>query len=78
MQHEWLTQRFSQFLDHQAHKTLGKFFPRVYEDYLEKWPPTPTEEDISEAKGNIAVATASTRQTEETVRDFGSEMLISR
>lgn len=70
-QKEWLTTKFAQFLDHQAKKTTGQFFPPLYEEYFAKWPPAPTNQDITNASGSVAVATATVRQAEETVRDFG-------
>jgi len=57
-------------LDHQANKTLGQFFPPLYEEYFSKWPPTPTKEEISEAAGVVAIAAATVRQVEEYVRGF--------
>ena len=35
-----------------------------------KWPPVPTQEDIAEAGGDIAVAVAMVRKTEQKVRDL--------
>lgn len=67
---EWLTAKYPLFLDHQVNKTGNQFFPSLYEEYFLAWPPTPTEEEISKAKNDIAVATAAARQNEETVRDF--------
>jgi hypothetical protein len=75
--HEWLTEKFSLFLDHQANKTCGQFFPPLYEECFLMWPVTPTEEEISDANGNVAVATAKARQSEEHVRDFELTVLIS-
>jgi len=69
-QQEWLTVKFAQFLDHQANKTAGQFFPALYEEYFSAWPPAPTEEQIADAGGNTAVATAKARQDEEHVRDL--------
>jgi hypothetical protein len=74
-QHKWLTEKFPQFLQHQANKTGGQFFPSLYEEYFAQWPPTPTEEDLSKAKGNIAVATAAIQQLEEKVRN--SQLRVS-
>jgi len=34
------------------------------------WPPIPTEDEISEAGGDVAIATATAREVEEYVRDF--------
>ena len=59
---------FPEFLQHQANKTCGRFFPSLYEEYLNKWPPILTEEELSKAKGNVAVATAKARGREEHVR----------
>ena len=67
---EWLLSRYPIFLEHQANKTAGQFFPPLYEEYFSKWGPAPTEEQISEAGGDIAIATAVFRQKEETVRYF--------
>jgi len=75
---EWLTGNFSSFLDHQAKKTTKRFFPTLYEDYFKIWPPTPTEEEITEAGDNLAVATAKVQESEETVRRFELTTLISR
>jgi len=75
-QRAWLKYKYPQFLDHQANKTISRFFPSLYEEYFSQWPPTPTEEEVSEAGGNIAVATAIVRQIEEHVRDFELTALI--
>jgi hypothetical protein len=69
-QKKWLTPKFLLFLDHQLNRTTGQFFPPLYEEYFSMWPPTPTEEDITKAGGNVAAATARVRQTEEHVRGF--------
>ena len=73
---KWLAMKYLLFLDHQANKTTGQFFPPLYEEYFSMWPPTPTEENISEASGSVAVATATVRQKEEYVRDFELTKLI--
>jgi len=64
-------------LEHQANKTAGQFFPPLYEEYFSKWGPTPTKEQINQASGNVAVATATVRQIEENVRGFGSTKMIN-
>lgn len=69
-QKKWLTEKFALFLDHQAKKSTGQFFPSLYEEFFAKWPPTPTEEEKAKADGKLTVATARARQAEETVRDF--------
>jgi hypothetical protein len=70
MQQEWLTKKFSQFLGHQANKTTSQFFPALYEEYFVEWMPTPTEEEITEADGDVAVVTANLRRIEENIHDF--------
>jgi len=69
--------RYPVFLEHQANKTAGQFFPPLYEEYFSKWGPTPTKEQIKQAGGDMAIATAAVRQIEENVRDFGSTKMIS-
>ena len=69
-QKKWLEEKFVLFLDHQARKTAGQFFPALYEEYFAKWPLTPTENEVNEAHGNIAVAIAAVRKEEEYVRDL--------
>lgn len=73
---EWLRAKFVEFLHHQVNKTTSQFFPPLYEEYFSTWPPTPTKEDINEAGGEVAVATAASRQIEERVRDIWLVMLI--
>jgi hypothetical protein len=67
---EWLLTKYPAFLEHQANKTANQFFPSLYEEYFAKWAPTPTGEDINEAEGDVAIATATVRQTEQNVRYF--------
>ena len=67
---KWLIKKYSLFLEHQANKTTGQFFPPLYEEYFSLWPPTPIEEDVSGAGGSVPVATATVRQREEHVRGF--------
>jgi len=62
---------------HQANKTAGQFFPPLYEEYFSQWAPTPTTEQIDQADGNVAIATATVRQIEENVRDFDLTRAIS-
>lgn len=76
-QQEWLTTKFPEFLDHQAKKTTSTFFPSLYREYFEKWPPVSTGEDISEAGGDALVADAKVRRAEEGVSDFELWMLTS-
>lgn len=59
----------SSFKTHHIDKTLGRFFPTLYEEYFGKWPPTPTTQGM-DAVGNPAIATAMVRKTEENVSDF--------
>lgn len=74
-QYGFLAEKYSQFLDHQANKTANIFFPPLYEEYFKQWPPMPTDEDIADADGDVAVAGANVRQEEESVRDFKLLML---
>jgi len=76
-QKTWLIGKFPLFLHHQVNKTTSQFFPSLYEEYFEQWTPIPREEDISQAGGNVEVATAALRQYQENVRDFGLTALIS-
>ena len=39
---EWLIAKYPSFLEHQANKTAGQFFPSLYEEFFSKWEPTPT------------------------------------
>lgn len=55
---------------HHDAKTLGQFFPRLYEDYFALWPPTPTPEVLEAMKNDMNVAVAKVQSDEETVRDF--------
>ena len=69
-QKEWLAAKFELYRKHHDSKTLGQFFPPLYEEYFSYWPPTPTELDIGAAAGNTANATAKVRKEEEHVSDF--------
>jgi len=62
--------KFKIFKEHHLTKTLGLFFPRLYEEYFELWPPTPTDEDVAKAQGKTEVAIAKVRRTEERVSDL--------
>ena len=67
----WLVKKYnSSFKLHHANKTLGQFFPPLYEEYFAVWPPTPTTQGM-DAVGNPAIATTMVRKTEEIVSDFG-------
>ena len=77
-QKRWLVERYPLFLDHQAKKATGKFFPRLYEDYFAEWPPTATEEEVASADGNADVAVARARKKNERVRDFKLKASTSR
>jgi len=74
---DWLIAQYPTFLIHQANKTANQFFPSLYEEYFAKWNPTPTEQQISQAGGNVEIATATVRQTEERVRDFEWRTMIA-
>ena len=64
---KWLVEKFKLYKEHHAKKTLGQFFPPLYEEYFASWPPIPTAEGIEAAGGNKATATAKVRTTEEHV-----------
>ena len=64
------------FLNHQVNKTLGQFFPSLFEEYFAKWPPAPTKDEISKANGDAAVAVANIRELEETVCNFKLEFSV--
>lgn len=69
-QKKWLTEMFPSYARHRANGTLKQFFAPFYADFFSRWPPTPTEEDIRAADGNIAAANAKFKQVEQHVRDF--------
>jgi len=69
-QKKWLAEKFELYKEHHNNKTLGQFFPPLYEEYFSSWPPAPTAQDIGAANGNIAVAISAIRKVEEHVRDF--------
>jgi len=69
-QNKWLKEKYALYEQHHDNKTLGQFFPPLYEEYFARWPPTPTEEAIEAAKGNAVAAAARTRKTEQDVRDL--------
>lgn len=64
-------EKFELYKEHHDKKTLGQFFPPLYEEYFSRWPPTPTEEQSEAAGGKPAIAIAAARTAEEHVRDFG-------
>lgn len=61
--------KYELYKAHHASKTLGVFFPSLYEEYFSHWPPTPTAEDVEAAGGKSAVAIVAVQKAEETVRD---------
>ena len=63
-------EKYELYKEHHNNKTLGQFFPPLYEEYFSSWPPTPTVQDVEVANGNTAVATSEVRKAEEHVRDF--------
>lgn len=65
----WLVEKFELFKERHDQKTLGQFFPPLYEEYFLKWPLALTEEDVNAAGGKTATATANVRSLEENVRD---------
>ena len=67
-QKEWLVAKFEPYKEHHDRKTLGQFFPPLYEEYFSRWPLTPTDERIEAVGGKAAVAEA--RTVEEHVRDL--------
>ena len=69
-QRKWLTGKFELYKEHHNTKTLSTFFPALYKEYLGLWPPAPVAKDIEAAGGNLDVAIAGVRKTEETVRGF--------
>jgi hypothetical protein len=63
--------KFPLFLEHHDTKSLGRLFPRLYEEYFASWPPAfPTAMEVETAGGSTSVATAEIRKAEERVRDF--------
>lgn len=62
-------EKYDLYLVHHDNKTLGQFFPPLYEEYFTQWPPTPSAEVVKAAK-DITIATAQARTKEENVRDF--------
>ena len=70
VQRRWLAEKFKLYQVHHDSKTLKQFFPSLYEEYFAVWPPTPTAEDISAVKGNLARAVAQVQSVEEHVRTF--------
>ncbi|KAF9785373.1 hypothetical protein BJ322DRAFT_1020909 [Thelephora terrestris] len=64
-QKEWLVEKFELYKEHHDKKTLGQFFPPLYEEYFARWPPTPTDEELEAAGGKTATAVAGVRTLEE-------------
>lgn len=62
--------KFKLYKQHQSSKTLGQFYPPLYEEYFAKWPPIATMQDVEDAKGNYTTAIARVRGNEEHVRDL--------
>lgn len=74
-QRRWLTEKYAIFAEHHDRKTLGQFFPSLYEEYFTLWPAIPTPENIEDAGGKdverkTANAFAKIRKTEEQVCGF--------
>ena len=61
---------FESFKEHHDKKTLGQFFPPLYEEYFSKWLPMPTAEEVEAAGGKTAVAVTGVRTVEEHVCGF--------
>jgi hypothetical protein len=61
-------EKFPLYLKHHGDKILDQWFPSLYTEYFALWPPTPNEEEIEAASGNIAAATAQVYKVEERVR----------
>ena len=69
-QRHWLTEKYAIFKEHHDRKTLGLFFPPLYEEYFTLWPATPTAENVEAAGGRMANAVSNIRRVEEHVRVF--------
>lgn len=69
-QKKWLEVKYVLYQQHQNTKTLGLFYPPLYEEYFAKWPPIPTAHDLEGAGGNLATAKARVRGHEEHVCDL--------
>lgn len=69
-QRRWLTEKYKIFRVHHDRKTLGLFFPALYEEYFAIWSVTPTAENIQAAGGDTDKAAAGVRKVEEHVRCF--------
>ena len=67
---DWLVAKYEIYRTHHAAKTLGQFFPSLYEEYFTQWPPAPTAQDIEAARGNVAVAISGFRKVQEHVCGF--------
>jgi hypothetical protein len=63
----WLVEKFKLYKNHHDARTLGQFFPPLYEEYCTIWVPVPTAEQIEAAGGKVAAATAGVRKDEEHV-----------
>ena len=68
-QKQWLKEKYKLFQSHHNHKTLGQFFPALYEEFFSRWPVTPTAKAIEATEGNAASAAANLRKVGERVRD---------
>ena len=61
--------KFELYKKHHAAKTLGQFWPSLYEEYFSKWPPTPTAQDVEAVASKAAVAIAGIQKIEQIVSD---------
>jgi hypothetical protein len=62
-------EKFELYKEHHDKKTLGQFFPPLYEEYFARWPLVVPAEEIEAAGGNTAIAMSKVRTVEERVRD---------
>ena len=69
-QRKFLDEKFTLYLKHHGDKSLGQFYPSLYAEYFDRWPPIPTAEGIDAVSGDVAVATAKLRRIEEIVSTY--------
>lgn len=68
----WLEARVPAFVEAQQNKTTSTtFFPEAHKEWAEQFPtPEPTENEVEDAKGNMAAAVAKKHKFWEKVSDF--------
>ena len=69
VQKEWLLAKLPDLADAQAQKATTLFFAEVYREFHDKWPVTPTEQEIAAAKSEEE-AKAIKEKKSESVGDF--------